>query len=612
MLKQAEPVVQLGRVSSHRQEKEETIETQKTLLDDWCERQNWTVVGRFFDENIASQIPLERRPEGGRLLREIKTLGARRVVVYRLDRVSRYRDVFHAALKLLAEQDAGVQSFHDPFETVTAQGRLMLNVLLDFAEYERDSILQRCTDGMLRVAEGGGHMGGPTPFGFQVEGHKPRYLVPDWRDKGQEGAIDIRYDGEADTITLIFYLAVEKRMTCPAIADHLNTLGIPTACQMKQSASKSRQHWKNREISGLWTGERVAYLLRSRLYCGERHYRKHKVVQRPDYTRALVATPDRIIFQKVPPIVTPETWAKAQAVLADNRTFCDRNAKREYLLRSLIRCLGCQYAYCGDHRNERRYYVCSGRQQQVDCSMPSLRADKLETEVLALIYHHLAHIPETMARVRESLGTRQERERNLVEERDQVLKQREQVELSRRATVRLMTTFDPAGEPLLAEVAGAERLKELSEQLARCKDTAALLDAEIAAVTYHERDLESLEQFLLTWQEQLVEESSFVEQQQLVRRFVRRIEVFHDPAEGLTVRYVLCFDPVENRAALRTALAGPYRRLEGNEMEGGIDNHTASHTFGNPTFVLPLWELQIVQSWRSRTSRGGRHRTGRS
>jgi site-specific DNA recombinase len=597
-----ELVVQLGRVSSHRQEKEETIETQKKSLDDWCDRENWDVVGRFFDENVASQIPLERRPEGGRLLREIKALAAKRVVVYRLDRVSRYRDVFHAALKLLANQDVGVQSLHDRFETATPQGRLMLNVLLDFAEYERDSILQRCTDGMIRVAEGGGHMGGPTPFGFTVEGHKPRYLVPDWRDKSVEGAIDIRLDGEADTIALIYFLAVKHRMTCPAIANHLNALGIPTACQMKQGAGKSRRHWDNRTISGLWTGERVAFLIRSRIYCGERLYRKHQVVQTPDYTRALVSTPQRVIVQRVPAIVSPEMWVQAQAVLADNRTYCDRNAKRDYLLRSLIRCLGCEYAYCGDHRKDRRYYVCTGRQQRRACTMPSLRADRLEAEVLGLIRHHLAHIPETMAKVRESLGTQQCRERDLIAERDQVLKQREQVELSRRATVRLMTTFDSAGEPLLREADGGQRLQELNQQFDRCRDAVALLDEEIGAVAHQERDLESLETFLATWRAQLNEESSFAEQQQLVRRFVRRIEVLNDPEHGLTVRYVLCFDPVESRAALRAGLVGPYRRLETGVPEGGIDNHTASHTFGNPTLVLPLWELQIVQPWFPRVA----------
>src|SRR5262249_7429886 len=73
---------------------------------------------------------------------------------------------------------------------------------------------------------------------------------------------------------------------------------------------------------------------------------------------------DDLIERPVPAILDEETWERAQAALRANQTFSVRNARRPYLLRGLIKCAHCGYAYSGCARQGRRaLYVCLGERR---------------------------------------------------------------------------------------------------------------------------------------------------------------------------------------------------------------------------------------------------------
>ena len=119
--------------------------------------------------------------------------------------------------QILEELDkAGVafRSATEPFDTATAAGRMMVQMLGVFAEFERATIIDRVVAGMERKAAHGGWLGGSIPYGYRHTSKEDRTLVLD--------------EAQAPVVPIIFDLYVNRRMGSSAIADWLNENGYRT------------------------------------------------------------------------------------------------------------------------------------------------------------------------------------------------------------------------------------------------------------------------------------------------------------------------------------------------------------------------------------------------
>jgi site-specific DNA recombinase len=161
------------RVSSESQEDNTSLEDQEARAKAYIISQGWKYVSTYSD--VASGKSLER--EGlNTLLSNSKKFDY--VVVIKLDRLSRKLiDILSLVYKSFDTHKIAVVSVTEPFNTSTPQGRLLLNMLGSFAEYERELIKERVQAGKKAKAEKGGYIGGSPKLGQiaknkELEEHK--------------------------------------------------------------------------------------------------------------------------------------------------------------------------------------------------------------------------------------------------------------------------------------------------------------------------------------------------------------------------------------------------------------------------------------------------------
>ena len=235
----------------------------------------------LYDDGGLSGGTLER-PALQRLLSDIKAGKVQIVVVYKVDRLTRSLADFAKIVDVLDAHGASFVSVTQQFNTTTSMGRLTLNMLLSFAQFEREIAGERIRDKIAASKAKGMWMGGTVPLGYDV---KDRKLVIN--------------ETEAKLVRHIFARYAE--------------LGSVTLLQAELDAHGHRS--KRREgAGGLITGGRpfsrgILYLLlQNRLYRGE------------------VAHKGNVYPGQHEAIVEADLWTRVQETLAASRR--DREARR--------------------------------------------------------------------------------------------------------------------------------------------------------------------------------------------------------------------------------------------------------------------------------------------
>lgn len=337
------------RVSTEDQAESKTIENQVEFAKKYCELHNLVIYQYYLDDGISGSTPIQQRPAGKRMLADAKEGKFDAVYVYRLDRLARTTlDILNTHDKL-AKLSISLKSMTESFDTSTPSGKFFMTTLGGIAEIERATIAERMRLGKVRAIKEGRWPGGPPPYGYKIE-HK--HLVIN--------------EGEARVIKKIYQLYTEEGMDTVSVADYLTAAGYftPGAARKKKSPAS------------VWYGSKVWGILTNQTYAGRFVYGKSK-------TKG-----DQQEFS-CPAIITEEQWNKAQQKLKDNYFNARRNAKRQYLLRGIIKCGSCGRNYCGDgshSKGRHHYYRCTSNSSfrgrlVKKCSSRSVRADILESIV---------------------------------------------------------------------------------------------------------------------------------------------------------------------------------------------------------------------------------------
>jgi site-specific DNA recombinase len=509
-----------ARVSGHVQEKEETVETQRYYLEQWAAANGHEVVGWYADTNIRSIVPIDERPEGGRLLRDAARRQFDIVAIYRLGRWSRYTQVWHDGKARLDAAGVDLHCLNEDIKDDTPGERFTLGVKLLVNELDRDTIAQNCLDGKYRRAHEGGYVGGIVPYGYRVAGGRRKWLEPD--------------PVEAEVVRRIYQWLVEERMSCVQIARRLNALSVPTACQ-SQDETKHRRHCK--DVRGLWTNSRVARLIRNPTYCGERQFGASNKGRRGS------------VAQKITPLVDAELWQRAQARLEENLLMCRRNAKHDYLLRGVVICAHCGRRCYGKTMNLGKghpisYYVCNRKTLKYQgyepnlpaCPLPHVRAEELEADLWEKLHPYIQNPGQTIARIQERLQDAERDGHSLQESIDALRSALERKHAARRRAVSMATD-------------GVITREELSDQMARLESEATDITDQIAGLSEQlsceqgrERLLSQAEAWLQKWEADLSGTITREKKREAIEGFVERIEL-HATEEGIKPIYCFIIDP---------------------------------------------------------------------
>src|SRR5712672_2766335 len=235
--------------------------------------EGWILARTRYDDGGFSGGNMER-PALQRLLADIREGRIDIIVVYKVDRLTRSLADFARLVEIFDAQEVSFVSVTQQFNTTSSMGRLTLNVLLSFAQFEREVTRERIRDKIAASKEKGMWMGGNVPLGYDLTDHR---LVVNAT--------------EAEIVRLIFQLYVELN-TLRGVRDELDRRSIVS----KQWISKG-----GRAVGGLSFARGHIYkILSYPLYMGEI---EHRGVRYPGLH---------------PPLIDGPTWDAAQAQLATN------------------------------------------------------------------------------------------------------------------------------------------------------------------------------------------------------------------------------------------------------------------------------------------------------
>jgi len=180
--------------------------------------EDWKMLPDHYDDGGISGGTMDR-PALHRLLSDIDEGKVDRIVVYKIDRLTRSLADFAKIVDHLDEANASFVSVTQSFNTATSMGRLTLNMLLSFAQFEREVTAERIRDKLAASKRKGLWMGGHVPLGYQSSG---RTLV-----------IDLE---EAEIIKQLYDLYAKHR-TIWEVRDKANKLGLKSRKRSKPDGS---------------------------------------------------------------------------------------------------------------------------------------------------------------------------------------------------------------------------------------------------------------------------------------------------------------------------------------------------------------------------------------
>jgi len=273
-----------------------SLHAQRESCDAYIKSQRhegWTPLPSLYDDGGYSGGSTER-PALKRLLADIQSHLIDVVVVYKVDRLTRSLADFAKIVEIFDAADVSFVSVTQQFNTTTSMGRLTLNVLLSFAQFEREVTGERIRDKIAASKQKGMWMGGWVPIGYD---RKDRTLTIN--------------EAEALTVRTIFdlFLKLKKVQRVQTELVRLNLTTKPYATP------------RGRAVGGLSFARGHLYkILSNPLYIGEI---EHRGARYPG---------------QHPPLVDAATWDAVQAQLATNHheNRARTNAKSKSLLAGLI------------------------------------------------------------------------------------------------------------------------------------------------------------------------------------------------------------------------------------------------------------------------------------
>jgi len=327
-------------LDAQRQSAEAYIASQK--------HEGWVCLPERYDDGGFTGGNMER-PALRRLLGDVEAGGIDCIVVYKVDRLSRSLLDFAKIVGTLEQHAVTFVSVTQQFNTTSSMGRLTLNILLSFAQFEREIISERTRDKIAAAKRRGKWSGDRPVLGYDLHPHGGRLVVN--RD-------------EAAQVKTIFGLYLDHESLMPVV---------------KEIAARGwhNKRWitrKGHEVGGRPFNKNSLYkLLTNILYTGQMTYK------------------DELHPGEHEAIIDVDAFHRVQRTLKRNGASGGKHVRNQFgaLLKGIIRCDACGCAMVPTHTTKNktkryRYYVCSNAQKQGwhTCPSKSIPAQEIERFVV--------------------------------------------------------------------------------------------------------------------------------------------------------------------------------------------------------------------------------------
>lgn len=343
------------RVSTERQVEGYSIEGQITQIERYCQFNGYELVDIYADRGISGKSM--NRPELQRMLNDAKNGKLDCVMVYKTNRLARNTSDLLTIVEELHRQNVEFFSLSERMEVKNSTGKLMLQILASFSEFERNTILENIYTGQHQRALEGYYQGN-LPLGYNN--------IP---DNKKELIIN---QHEANIVKYIFE-SYAKGHGYRKIANALNHKGYVTKKGNPFSISA------------------VTYILSNPFYIGKIQFAKYKDWN--DKRRKGLNDNPVIAEGKHTPIISQDLWDKVQARKKQVSKKPQVHGKGTNLLTGIIFCEKCGAAYAASNttntlkdgtKKRIRYYSCSNFRNKGSkvCSANSVRADVIEKYVM--------------------------------------------------------------------------------------------------------------------------------------------------------------------------------------------------------------------------------------
>ena len=425
------------RVSSRNQAEADysSLETQRERLEAYCRSQENYTIHRVYEDGGYSADSLDR-PALKELLRDIRDGKLNCVLVYKIDRLTRSVKDFHLLMELFDRYGVKFVSVTQSLDTQNPMGRLLRNILLDFAQFEREMTADRTRDKMYQRAQKGLWNGGNVAYGYAVE-NKRLCVNPE----------------EAARLRFMFHRFV----------------GDPSLARLRDELH--RRGWYTRSNKP-WSKMALDHILRNPIYSGLIRFNEQRFKGEHE------AVIEESLFEKV-------------QSLRRERSHSSTKQSRVFLLKGLIRCSECG-SWMTPHYTQKKhedgsvyripYYRCTKTMHFNNsvCQVKSINADHVERMVvqkLSELSQNEAYLKMT---VEELNGDLQRKTEPLERDAGQIKKRIEEIEQEIGRYVKALGQGKLSIERLEAEIcvleAHKKTLREQYEGLRRRINETAMRD----------------------------------------------------------------------------------------------------------------------------------------
>ena len=494
-----------ARVSTQRQEKRGTIQSQISALRKYAKENNYTIAEDYVCTDDGYSGAHLARPQLDRLRDGAQTGEFDAVIVLSPDRLSRK----YAYLILILEEFERFGTRVIFIENTMAddpQGALLMQIQGAVAEYERAKIAERHRRGRLHLARLGEVVWASIPYGYR--------RVP--RSDGIPGHLVIN-ESEADVVRKIFSWHAHENMTIRQVTNRLTREGCPTP--------KGGKRW----------GETTVHrILRREAYLGTLYYNKSYEIDvaATDYNkrgkRKVFRPETEWITVNIPPIIDKITFDCSRERHPPNSQFSPRNLHEEHwLLRRLVRCEKCGLK-CGCVADKRRpqmppsYYYRCDKQYRVEgrlrCRPNHIRSEPLDEFVWEEIKNHLVN-PELLLRAHQSIRDGQEHDDSFLKTQFENAKRR-----LKRLENQKKRLIDIYQEGVIEKSDFTARIGDLSTRIHSEKTDMDNLNKEFQSASRGKSILSKIKMFS-TAVSNNIENMPFYQKQKLVRTIVKEIVI---------------------------------------------------------------------------------------
>ena len=341
----------------------------------------WIALPEKYDDGGFSGGNMER-PALKQLMADVKAGNIDCIVVYKIDRLSRSLLDFTQLIETLNKYNVNFVSVTQHIQTTDSAGRMMLNILMTFSQYEREIIAERIKDKIAMSKRRGKYCGGYQIIGYDVDHEKKKLVIN---------------EKESEIVKYIFARYPELG-SAKKLAAELNEKGYRT----KTWTSRKDRHHEGQP----WNTGHIFRVLNSPVYLG-------KVTH---YEKTFPGEHDAIISQKA--------WDKVHQIFEDSCHGQKRKSKIEMNtpLRGIIRCGHCGGAMAPTYsRNGKRrytYYFCQKDSKRAVSTCPLKRipggdVEKAVIQQLGAVFRTPSLMAHTFAKASELESS--ERERLVIE-----------------------------------------------------------------------------------------------------------------------------------------------------------------------------------------------------